>query len=105
MRTIQQIVSEITKRAPSARVLGGARSYASVEIPGSGGAHADIYLAPARENSVVMMRHDPSDKGSRISFQRGSEREERMIETVSNFLILHEAVRDRRNEEKRRNRA
>lgn len=105
MRTIQQIVSGITKHAPSARVLGGARSYASVEIPGSGGAHANIYLAPVGENSVVVMRHDPGDKGSRISFRRGSEREEKMIAAVSNFLVLHEAVRDRRNEEERRNRA
>ena len=36
MRTLQQIVAEITRDAPSARVLGGARSYACVEIPGSG---------------------------------------------------------------------
>lgn len=98
MRTIQQIVSEITKHAPSARVLGGERSYASVEIPGSGGAHADIYLAPAGEGSVAVMRHDPSDKGSKITFLRGSKREEKMIAAVSNFLILHEAVRDRKNE-------
>lgn len=103
MRTIQQIVSEITEHAPSARVLGGARSYASVEIPGSGGAHVNIYLAPEGESSFVTMHHDPGDKGSRITFQRGSEREERMIAAVSNFLVLHEVVRDRRNEEERRN--
>lgn len=96
MRTIQQIVSEITEHAPSARVLGGARSYASVEIPGSGGAHVNIYLAPEGESSLVTMHHDPGDKGSRITFQRGSEREERMIAAVSNFLVLHEVVRDRR---------
>lgn len=105
MRTIQQIVAEVTMHAPSARVLGGARSYASVEIPGSGGAHADIYLAPVGESSIAVMRHDPNDKGSKITFQRGSEREERMIAAVSSFLVLHEAVRDRRNEEERRNRA
>lgn len=105
MRTIQQIVAEVTKHAPSARVLGGQRSYASVEIPGSGGAHADIYLAPVGESSVAVMRHDPNDKGSKITFQRRSEREERMVAAVSNFLVLHEAVRDRRNEEERRNRA
>lgn len=104
MRTLQQIVAEITRDAPSARVLGGVRSYACVEIPGSGGAHADIYLAPVVENSVVVMRRDPGDKGSRITFQRGSGREEKMIAAVSNFLVLHEAVRDRRNEEERRNR-
>lgn len=99
MRTIQQIVAEVTRRTPSARVLGGERSYASVEIPGTGGAHADIYLAPAGEGSIAMMHHDANDKGNRITFRRGSEREEKMITAVSNFLALHEAVRDRKNEE------
>lgn len=99
MRTIQQIVSEITQRTPSARVLGGQRSYAHVDIPGSGGAYAAIYLAPAGESSIAVMHHDPNDKGSRITFKRGSEREERMIAAVSNFLVLHEAVRDRENKE------
>ena len=105
MRTIKQIVAAVTRRTPSARVLGGERSYASVEIPGSGGARADIYLAPVGEGSVAVMRHDPSDKGSKITFKRGSEREEKMIAALTNFLVLHEAVRDRRNEEERRNRA
>lgn len=99
MRTIQQIVAEVTRRAPSARVQGGQRSYASIDIPGSGGAHATIYLAPAGESSIAVMHHDPGDKGSRISFQRGSEREERMIAALTNFLVLHEAVRDRENKE------
>ena len=45
------------------------------------------------------MHHDTNDKGRRVAFQRGSVREERMIETVSNFLILHEAVRDREGKE------
>lgn len=102
MRTIQQIIAEVTRGAPSARVLGGEHSYTQVEIPGSGGAHATIYLAPAGENSIATMHHDPDSKGSRISFQRGSEREEKMIAAVSNFLILHEAVRDRRNREEKK---
>lgn len=101
MRTIQQIVAEVTKHAPSARALGGARSYASVEIPGSGGAHVVIYLAPAGENSLATMHHDPNDKGSRVTFQRGSEREDQMIKTLANFLVLHESVRDRREKMKR----
>lgn len=96
MRTLQQIVAEITREAPSAWVMGGKRYYAHVEIPGSGGAHVIIYLAPEGENSIATMRRDQNDNGHRISFQRGSEREERMIETVSNFLVLHETIRDRR---------
>ena len=104
MRTIKQIVAAVTRRTPSARVLGGERSYASVEIPGSGGAHADIYLAPVGEGSVAVMRHDPSDKGSKITFKRGSAREEKMIAALTNFLVLHETIRDRRERaEKERN--
>lgn len=104
MRTLQQIIAEITRDTPSARVMGGERSYASVEIPGSGGAHADIYLAPVGESSIAMMRHDPNDKGSRITFRRGSEREEEVIVALANFLVLHEVIRDRRERaEKERN--
>lgn len=100
MRTLQQIVDEITRDVPSARVMGGARSYASVEIPGSGGAHAIIYLAPAGENSIASMHHDPGDKGRRITFQRGSRREDEMIVAVANFLVLHETIRDRREKKR-----
>lgn len=48
------------------------------------------------------MHHDASDKGSRITFQRGSEREDQMIEAPANFLVLHEAARDRRNRKERK---
>ena len=96
MRTLQQIITEITRDAPSARVMGGERAYAHVEIPGSGGAHAIIYLAPAGENSIATMHHDADDKGSRVTFQRGSEREDQVIVALANFLVLHETIRDRR---------
>lgn len=99
MRTIQRIIAEITKDAPSARVMGGERAYAHVEIPGSGGAHVVLYLAPAGENSIATMHRDPSDKGSRITFQRGSEREGQMIKALADFLVLHEAVCDREGKE------
>lgn len=105
MRTLQQIITEITRDVYSARIMGGKRAYAHIEIPGSGGAHAIIYLAPEGESSLVTMHHDVSDKGNRITFQRGSKREDQMIVAIANFLVLHEAVRDRRNEEERRNRA
>lgn len=95
MRTLQQIIAEITRDTPSARVMGGVRSYAHVDIPGSGGAHAIIYLAPAGENSIVTIRHDFGDKGKQVTFQRGSEREEEVIVAVANFLVLHETIRDR----------
>lgn len=101
MRTLQQIVADITKDVYSARVMGGERAYAHIEIPGSGGAHAIIYLAPVGENSLATMHHDPNDKGSRITFQRGSAREDQMIVAVANFLVLHEAVRDRREKMKK----
>lgn len=96
MRTIQQFIAEITRDTPSARVMGGERSYARIEIPGSGGAHAVIYLAPVGENSIASVHHDADDKGRRVTFQRGSAREEEVIVAVANFLILHEAIRDRR---------
>ena len=99
MRTLQQIITEITRDAPSARVTGGQQTYAHVEIPGTGGAHAVIYLAPAGENSIATMHHDADDKGSRVTFQRGSEREDQVIVALANFLVLHEAVRDRENKE------
>ena len=96
MRTIQQFIAEITRDTPSARVMGGERSYARIEIPGSGGAHAVIYLAPVGENSIATMHHDADDKGSRVTFQRGSEREDQVIVALANFLVLHETIRDRR---------
>ena len=99
MRTLQQIITEITRDAPSARVTGGQQTYAHVEIPGTGGAHAVIYLAPAGENSIATMHHDADDKGRRLTFQRGSEREDQVIVALANFLVLHEAVRDRENKE------
>lgn len=101
MRTIQQIIAEVTRDTPSAKIMGGKRAYAQVEIPGSGGAHAVIYLAPAGENSLATMHHDAGDKGSRITFQRGSRREDQVIAALANFLVLHEAVRDRREKKKR----
>ena len=96
MRTLQQIITEITREAPSAWVMGGKRYYAHVEIPGSGGAHVIIYLAPVGENSTATMRRDQNDNGHRISFQRGSEREDQVIAALANFLVLHETIRDRR---------
>lgn len=101
MRSLQQIIAEITRDTPSARVTGGKRVYAHIDIPGSGGAHAIIYLAPAGENSVVTIRHDFGDKGRKITFQRGSAREEEVIVAVANFLVLHETIRDRREKMKK----
>lgn len=96
MRTLQQIITEITRDAPSARVLGGQRYYAHVEIPGTGGAHAVVYLAPVGENSTAAMYPSADDKGWRVAFQRGSEREDQVIAALANFLVLHETIRDRR---------
>ena len=104
MRTLQQIVAEITRDAPSVRVTGGQRTYANIEIPGSGGAHAVIYLAPIGENSIASVHHDADDKGRRVTFKRGSVREEEVIVALANFLVLHEVIRDRRERaEKERN--
>lgn len=105
MRTLKQIIADITRDAPSARVMGGERSYARIEIPGSGGAHATLYLGGPDENGAAATYHDADDKGRKVTFQRGSAREEEVIVAVADFLILHEVVRDRRNEEERRNRA
>lgn len=96
MRTIQQFIAEVTRDAPSARVTGGKRAYANIEIPGSGGAHAVIYLAPVGEDSIASVHHDADDKGRRVTFQRGSEREDQVIAALANFLVLHEVIRDRR---------
>lgn len=96
MRTLQQIVTEITRDAPSARVMGGERSYARIEIPGSGGAHATLYLAGPEEDSIAATYHDADDKGRRVAFKRGSVREEEVIVALANFLVLHEVIRDRR---------
>ena len=101
MRTLQQIITEITRDAPSARVTGGQQTYALIEIPGSGGAHAVVYLAPVGENSIATMHHDADDKGRRVAFKRGSEREDQMIVALANFLVLHEAVRDRGEKEEK----
>lgn len=104
MRTLQQIITEITRDAPSARVMGGVRSYARVEIPGSGGAHATLYLGGPDENGIAATYHDADDKGRRVTFQRGSAREEEVIAALANFLVLHEVIRDRRERaEKERN--
>ena len=104
MRTLQQIITEITRDAPSARVTGGQQTYALIEIPGSGGAHAVIYLAPVGENSIASVHHDADDKGRRITFKRGSAGEEEVIVALANFLVLHETIRDRRElAEKERN--
>lgn len=96
MRTIQQIVAEITRDAPSVRVTGGQQTYALIKIPGTGGAHAVIYLAPAGENSIASVHHDADDKGRRVTFKRGSAREDEVVVALANFLVLHEVIRDRR---------
>ena len=96
MRTLKQIIADITGDAPSARVMGGEHSYARIEIPGSGGAHATLYLGGPDESGTAAMYHDADDKGRRVTFQRGSAREEEVVAAVANFLVLHEAIRDRR---------
>lgn len=96
MRTFQQIITEITRDAPSARVTGGQQTYTLIEIPGSGGAHVVIYPAPVGENSIASVHHDADDKGRRVAFKRGSEREDQVIAALANFLVLHEVIRDRR---------
>lgn len=96
MRTLRQIIADITRDAPSARVMGGEHSYARIEIPGSGGAHATLYLGGPDESGTAATYHDADDKGRRVTFQRGSAREEEVIVAVANFLVLHEAIRDRR---------
>ena len=101
MRTIQQIIAEITRDTPSARVMGGERSYARIEIPGSGGAHATLYLAGPEEDSIAATYHDADDKGRRVIFQHGSVREEEVIVALANFLVLHEMIRDRREKMKK----
>lgn len=96
MRTIQQIIADITRDAPSARVMGGEHSYARIEIPGSGGAHATLYLGEPDENSIAATYPNADDKGRRVTFKRGGEREEEVIVALANFLVLHEIIRDRR---------
>lgn len=96
MRTLKQIIAAVTRDTPSARVLGGESAYACVEIPGSGGAHATIYLPEAQDCGVAATYHDADDKGRRVTFQRGGVREEEVIVAVANFLVLHETIRDRR---------
>ena len=105
MRTLKQIIADITRDVPSARVMSGERSYARIEIPGSGGAHAIIYLAPVGENSIASVHHDADDKGWRVAFKRGSEREDQVIATLANFLVLHEVIRDRREKMKKEEKA
>lgn len=101
MRTRKQIIAEITRDAPSARVMGGERSYARIEIPGSGGAHATLYLAPPDKSSTAATYHDVDDKGRRVAFKRGSEREDEVVVALANFLVLHEVIRDRREKMKK----
>ena len=96
MRTLKQIIAEITRDTPSARVMGGERSYARIEIPGSRVAHATLYLAGPEEDSIAATYHDADDKGRRVTFQHGSAREEEVIVVLANFLVLHEMIRDRR---------
>lgn len=96
MRTLKQFIDAVTRDAPSARVLGGKRAYARIEIPGSGGAHATLYLAEPDEDSIAATYHDADDKGRRVTFKRGSEREDQVIAALANFLVLHEVIRDRR---------
>lgn len=101
MRTLQQIITEITRDTPSARVTGGQQTYALIEIPGSGGAHATLYLGGPDESGTAATYHDADDKGRRVTFQRGSAREEEVIVAVANFLVLHEVIRDRREKMKK----
>ena len=101
MRTLQQIITEITRDTPSARVTGGQQTYALIEIPGSGGAHATLYLGGPDENGTAATYHDADDKGRKVTFQRGSAREEEVIVAVANFLVLHEVIRDRREKMKK----
>lgn len=96
MRTLKQIIADITRDAPSARVMGGERSYARIEIPGSGGAHATLYLGGPDESCIAATYHDADDKGRRVAFKRGSAREAEVIVALANFLVLHEVIRDRR---------
>lgn len=95
MRTIQQVIAEITRDAPSVRVLAGERAYACVEVPGSGGAHATLYLAGPDEDSIAVTYDGPDDKGRMVTFKRGSAREGEVIVAVANFLVLHEVIRDK----------
>lgn len=104
MRTLKQIIAAVTRDTPSARVMGGEHSYARIEIPGSGGAHATLYLGGPDKSGTAATYHDADDKGRKVTFQRGSAREEEVIVAVANFLVLHEAIRDRREPaEKERN--
>lgn len=96
MRTLKQIIADITRDAPSARVMGGEHSYARIEIPGSGGAHATLYLGGPDESGTAATYHDADDKGRWVTFKRGGEREEEVIVALANFLVLHEVIRDRR---------
>lgn len=96
MRTLKQIIAAVTRDTPSARVMGGERSYARIEIPGSGGAHATLYLAEPDEDSIAATYHDADDKGRRVTFKRGGEREDEVVVALANFLVLHETIRDRR---------
>lgn len=100
MRTLKQIIADITRDAPSARVMGGERSYARIEIPGSGGAHATLYLTGPEEDSIAATYHDADDKGRRVTFKRGSAREGEVIVALANFLVLHETIRDLREQRK-----
>lgn len=100
MRTLKQIIADITRDAPSARVMGGERSYARIEIPGSGGAHATLYLAGPEEDSIAATYHDADDKGRRVTFKRGSAQEGEVIVALANFLVLHETIRDLREQRK-----
>lgn len=100
MRTLKQIITGITRDAPSARVMGGERSYARIEIPGSGGAHATLYLAGPEEDSIAATYHDADDKGRRVTFKRGGVREAEVIVALANFLVLHETIRDLREQRK-----
>lgn len=102
LRTLKQVIAEITRDAPSARVMGGERYYARIEIPGSGGAHATLYLGEPDESGTAATYHDADDKGRRVTFQRGSAREEEVIKVLANFLVLHEVIRDRREKMKKK---
>lgn len=96
MRTIGQITAGITRDVPSARVSGGKHSYASIEVPGTGGVHVTLYLAWPTNKGSALLCPGPDDKGRRITFKRGGKQEDEMIAAAANFLVLHESIRDRR---------
>lgn len=86
MRTIQRILDEVTRDAPPVRVQAGRHTYATIEVPGTKGAHVTVYLGPMDEDGEVLLCYSASDPGHRIAFKRGSRREDRAVELTAEFL-------------------